>query len=648
MEKIELYNQAKEAYYTGNPIMGDAEFDALEKELELENKSSIGTAHHPTYTVPHPYMMGSLSKVQVHADKNGTVDWDDVVKNVSSYIKRDDYIKYIMPKYDGCSFEMIFGIDDKNNIYNISCSNRGDGEYGKDLTKHLEPHIKNIIKNLNLFAFDGDAKIVLRGEVLINKMVFEKEYSKEFVNPRSFVAGTLGADYDGSDEQKKRLRDLSIIIYHVKTIDENDGTVSDHDIADIYNDLPKEYIPYYYQVKGKDLLNYVNFRSIYDMMDLYRRNCPYNLDGFVINTAHDQRENNLTRPRPIDCVAIKFLPMVEKTTVTSIEWNLGKSGEYIPNVRFEPVKMDGKMVSKANGFNYGYLIEKRISPGTKIVVSLAGDIIPYIYKIVDTTAFDEDNLGIENLSTKIDGVHLMADLSNEDKDYNRLVYSILSIDIPGMGKEMAIKVADYFKNTPPLDKEISDFFGMSEMQSKPFPKNVFLITPEEMSSAIGGRNGQKISTAYKKIIKDVSLPLIIKSCQFKLCGDRISEQIANYISNLPYEFTSMPGIGYQWVMDPISENSMFLNEVLEYLGKPYEYWENLAKTSENSKAEQIPIIMTGEPNNYATKAEFLRCHPEYRETGSWKEVKIVFTNSLESNTGKMKKAREKNIEIQLY
>jgi hypothetical protein len=35
-------------------------------------------------------------------------------------------------------------------------------------------------------------------------------------------------------------------------------------------------------------------------------------------------------------------------------------------------------------------------------------------------------------------------------------------------------------------------------------------------------------------------------------------------------------------------------------------------------------------------------------TGSWKEVKIVFTNSLDSNTGKMKKAREKGIEIRVY
>ena len=72
------------------------------------------------------------------------------------------------------------------------------------------------------------------------------------------------------------------------------------------------------------------------------------------------------------------------------------------------------------------------------------------------------------------------------------------------------------------------------------------------------------------------------------------------------------------------------------------------ENNKSQKAEQIPIIMTGEPNEYKTKAEFLKAHPEYRETTSWKEVKVLFTNSLESNSGKMKKARDKNIEIKLY
>ena len=66
---------------------------------------------------------------------------------------------------------------------------------------------------------------------------------------------------------------------------------------------------------------------------------------------------------------------------------------------------------------------------------------------------------------------------------------------------------------------------------------------------------------------------------------------------------------------------------------------------ENNK---IPVILTGEPTNYSSKTEFIRYNPQYKVTGSWKEVQIVFTNSMESNTGKMKKAREKNIEIRLY
>lgn len=650
-EKLDLFYKAKEAYYAGEPIMGDTEFDALEKELDLENKSAVGTAHHPTYTIKHPYIMGSLSKIQVHANKNGEVDWESITDELLSYIGKtgkDHAMVIVMPKYDGCSFEMVFEVTEGFKVKCLSCTNRGDGEYGKDLSKHLNQHIRYLEETIDGKVFPAGTKLVLRGEVLIGKEVFEHFYADTFTNTRSFVAGTLGADYEGTDEQLGRLANLSLVIYHIKTIDTK-GTICDHDIYNYVNVIPKMYIPKIMSmVFVNEILDHQNFMTLYDNMDRYRKECAFSLDGFVISLAAPYRKNNLTTARPSDCVAIKFIPMVAETTVTAIEWNLGKSGEYIPNVRFEPVKMDGKMVSKANGFNYGYLIDKMISPGTKITISLAGDIIPYIYKIVDTSSFDGSKLGIEGLSTRIDGVHLMADISVEDQDYNRLIYSILSIDIPGMGKEMAIKVADYFRNTPLIDTEINDFFGMGEMQSKPFPKNVFMITPEEMSTAIGGKNGTKIANAYKKVIKDCTLALIIKSCQFKQCGDRISEQIARYISGLSYDFTSMPSIGYQWALDPISDNSIFLNQVLEAVGKNEEYWQSKALTEEVDSNGQIPIIMTGEPNDYATKAEFLRCHPEYRETGSWKEVQIVFTNSLESNTGKMKKARQKNIEIRVY
>ena len=101
-KKIELYNRAKEAYYNGEEIMSDYEFDQLEKELGLENKSNIGTRHNPSYTIHHPFVMGSLSKVQIHKDKEGNIDWKKYKVQVANYIDMANSFHVIVtPKYDG-------------------------------------------------------------------------------------------------------------------------------------------------------------------------------------------------------------------------------------------------------------------------------------------------------------------------------------------------------------------------------------------------------------------------------------------------------------------------------------------------------------------------------------------------------------------
>ena len=82
--------------------------------------------------------------------------------------------------------------------------------------------------------------------------------------------------------------------------------------------------------------------------------------------------------------------------------------------------------------------------------------------------------------------------------------------------------------------------------------------------------------------------------------------------------------------------------------RTFDDFKQVFESKSENRMSQIPVILTGEPTAYTSKGEFLKCNPQYRLTGSWKEVQIVFTNSLESNTGKMKKAREKNIEIRLY
>ena len=623
-EKIEIYYKAKEAYYNGHEIMTDFEFDALEKELGLENKSEIGSRHNPSYTIKHPYIMGSLSKVQIHKDKEGNIDWEKYFNEAQKYFGNNLLI--ITPKYDGCSFEVVVENDKIQSI-----SSRGDGTWGKDLMNHLINFIPSAYVHLG-------GHYTLRGEVLVKKSVFEQKYSEKFTNPRSFVSGVLNRDYSVLDKEfMEMLNDLSIVIYDYR-IFENRNWV-DHE----WTELPKsDIIPkrYWFTRLNDDQ----NFAWYYNDMNQYRHeSCEYALDGIVIKPIVKSRENNKTEHRPKDCVAIKFIPMLEETEVTNITWNLGKTGELIPIVWVKPVEMDGRMVQKCSGHNYGYLLEKKVSIGSKIIMSLAGDIIPFLYKVTNTDNFDETKMNIPD-STYIDGdIHLMKILSDKDWPYVKFINSATGLNIPNIGNETAKKIFDYLTKT---DSITAEFFGEEEKELK---YNILMCTPEEIYYGAGsGKVGSNAQKAFKEVLKNLTLIDIITSCNFRFCGKKVAEQCANYLLSGDANFDHLAAEGYTWVYDENSTQRNQINEILNSIGRTIEDFKAVHNEKKLEASNQIPIIMTGEPNNYSTKQEFLDCHPEYRNTTSWKEVQIVFTNSLDSNTGKMKKAREKNIEIKLY
>ena len=154
--------------------------------------------------------------------------------------------------------------------------------------------------------------------------------------------------------------------------------------------------------------------------------------------------------------------------------------------------------------------------------------------------------------------------------------------------------------------------------------------------------------SFEVFKKDLSLTDIIVSCTFDACGRKVAEAIQNYLLLGQENFEHLSEKAWSWCKYVNSVEMIELNNVLNSCGKTIEIFKDELQYINETKREQIPVILTGEPNNYATKDAFLREHPEYRMTGSWKEVKIVFTNSLDSNTGKMKKAREKGIEIRIY
>lgn len=625
-EKLELYYRAKEAYYNGQEIMTDFEFDQLEKELGLENKAQVGARHNPSYTIVHPFIMGSLSKVQIHKDKEGNIDWRKYFTEAAKYFGRQEVI--VTPKFDGCSFEC----EVKDNKM-LQISSRGDGETGKDLMKHVAHLIPQ--EFINLPGWN-----VFRGEVLVSKSVFEKKYAEQFTNPRSFVSGVLNRDYSNDDEFLDMLNDLSIVIYDYRKI--SGGIIKDRDWhkLNIESEIKEWESPTPKFWKKRHILNEYDFEEIYNAFANYRHECPFALDGFVIKPTEDFRINNTTEHRPSDCVAIKFIPMLEETEVVNITWNLGKTGEYTPIIWVNPVNMDGRDVQKCSGHNYGYLKSKGVTIGSKVIMSLAGDIIPFLYKVTQT---NDGEIPMPEGETLIDDIHLMAVLNEKDHAKLKFIYSANSLNIPNIGGETAKKIFDYISS---VDPTTADFFDEDEPTLK---YNILECTPEEIYFGAGaGKNGSNAKKAFEEVLKQLTLTDIIKSCSFKLCGPKVAEQCASYILTGDADFEHLATEGYQWVKNENSNEHKEINEILNKIGMTVDDFKVVHEAIKKTTSNQIPVILTGEPNDYKSKGEFLACHPEYRQTGSWKEVQIVFTNSLESNTGKMKKAREKGIELRLY
>lgn len=629
-EKLSLYYEAKQAYYDSSPIMGDSEFDALEEELGLENKSVIGSGKTANYTIKHPFIMGSLSKVQIKESKNGDINWLGFMSEINSYLSKSKYSSscvscIITPKYDGCSFEYYY------NNGEISISTRGDGEFGKDIKKHLEK------KCLEFHKVIGKDEFTLRGEVLIDKDIFQDKYSS-FTNPRSFVAGILNRKYDDITDLTI-LDDLSLIIYDYR-VKEN-GEWQDYDWLVLKGRIPMCMLPEYHEIKRLNVEG--DLACLYKNFDNYRSVCKFALDGIVIKPKFEYRNLNLTKSRPDDCVAIKFLPTIKETTVIDIEWQLGKTGEYTPVVIFEEIILDGKKVNKASAHNYGFIVDNHIAIGSKIKISLAGDIIPYIYEVV--TKIENGDLGdflSEGKDFYIDGCHLMKKLNLVEKMEIDFLASCKSLNINGIG-----------------DKQAKQIFDSLEYKVE----HIFFVGDDQIIKALNRGEGKTANNAIKALAEckeKKNLTDVIASMNIKDCGMKTSEQCAKYLidQNIA-NFSGLSNTGWQWVIDaclPFDIDND-AHHTLDKLLSLLRHKDNSKEGHELDKyimdysvdnSNLTKVILTGSPSRYVNKREFLLKHPEYIETSKWSECQILFTGDIHSQSSKMNKAKKLGIEIKEY
>ena len=165
--------KASAMYYSGTPILSDAEFDALAR---LYNYDTVG--HTVTDGIPHLYKMYSLQKV---------FDLNAVESSTSPMVRT--------PKLDGAAVSLQYV-----NGHIAQALTRGDGNLGRDITLKLEELVPNVI------SIKG--KIQITGEVVAPDTI---------TNARNFAAGSL--NLKDLIEFRSRCKDLVFVAYDIQGVE---------------------------------------------------------------------------------------------------------------------------------------------------------------------------------------------------------------------------------------------------------------------------------------------------------------------------------------------------------------------------------------------------------------------------------------------
>ena len=165
--------KASAMYYSGTPILSDAEFDALAR---LYNYDTVG--HTITDGIPHLYKMYSLQKV---------FDLNAVESSTSPMVRT--------PKLDGAAVSLQYV-----NGHIAQALTRGDGNLGRDITLKLEELVPNVI------SIKG--KIQITGEVVAPDTI---------PNARNFAAGSL--NLKDLMEFRSRAKDLRFVAYDIQGVE---------------------------------------------------------------------------------------------------------------------------------------------------------------------------------------------------------------------------------------------------------------------------------------------------------------------------------------------------------------------------------------------------------------------------------------------
>ncbi len=381
--EIEFHNYRY--YVLDSPVISDAEYDALFRELqrlEAEHPEFI-TPNSPTQRVgaepleeftkvEHPQPLLSLANAFNEEEMQA---WEERIVRLLGKPPAEYVIE---PKIDGLAVAITY-----ENGHLVRGATRGNGYVGEDATANLRT-IKTIPLRIPVGnGFPPPRYLEVRGEIYIPLDAFrelnerrEEAGESAFANPRNAAAGSVRQ----LDPSIAASRPLDIFCYGIGPVE---GV-----------DLPSQWqtLEYLRKLGFKVNPGVQLCKSLQEAIACYRewldkRNeLNYGADGMVIkvNSFALQDELGAVSREPRWAMAYKFPAEEALTRLLDIAVNVGRTGSLNPYAVLEPVQVGGVTVKQAALHNAEDIHRKDIRIGDTVVVRRAGEVIPEVVGPVET------------------------------------------------------------------------------------------------------------------------------------------------------------------------------------------------------------------------------------------------------------------------
>jgi len=364
---------ARIAYYQdAKPIMEDAAYDLLEKELKglIKANPELAPLAPVTKTVGSDLTSGGRVKhsvpmlsIENHYTEDDYETWYNAQNLDGNGVMCEE------PKQDGISCSLTY-----ENGKLIRALTRGDGVSGEDITAAVF-QVRDIPKSLPSLP----QTLEVRGELVMKNSTLArinaeqtKKGQKIYASTRNLTAGTM---------KQKDLSNISDRDIQIRPWDVLGNQLPDSRLERLRL-IAKDGFP---APEGEIVTNREELISRLHQILAQNKNSDINKDGVVLKIDSVKACEALGVGSNYTNYQICYKEQSSKgvTYLREVVWQCGRSGKLTPVGILDPVTLAGAVITRVNLNNISYIREMNLKINSRVEVTRSGEVIPIISKVLD-------------------------------------------------------------------------------------------------------------------------------------------------------------------------------------------------------------------------------------------------------------------------